>query len=429
MTTLDTPPCLTRPGASPAARPDARPEARPCLRARVARALSARIVRRIPVRVTMPDGSMLGRRDAPGAPDDLPVIRVVRPRAFFARLGHAPKIGFGEAYMAGDWRPAPGVDLGVALAPFAASIGDAVPTWMQRLRGLVEERLPAHQRNTLPGARRNIEAHYDLSNDLFAAFLDPSMTYSSALFDDGRPLAEQDLEEAQLRKVDAALDAAGVGAGTRLLEIGTGWGTLALRAARRGAHVTTLTLSSEQAELARERIAEAGLTDHVDVRLEDYREATGTYDAVVSIEMIEAVGDEYWPTYFAAIDRLLAPGGTAVVQAILMSHTRYLATRRSFSWIQKHIFPGGIIPSLVGIEQALEPTALRVVDARHFGASYAETLRRWRRRFGERWPDITRLGFDETFRRMWEFYLAYSESGFATGYLDVAQLRLRRVGA
>ncbi len=417
MSAVPTPSCLVRTSG------------RPCVRARVARALAGRIVRRVPVRVEGPRGHVLGWPDPAAAPRDVPVLQVLRPVAFFARLGHAPKIAFGEAYMAGDWRPAPGVDLGDALRPFAASITHAVPGWLQRLRGLVEERLPEHQRNTVLGSRRNIRAHYDLSNDLFAAFLDPSLTYSSALFDEGRPMAEQDLHQAQLRKVDAALDAAGVGPATRLLEIGTGWGTLALRAARRGAQVTTLTLSVEQARLARERIAAAGLADRVDVRLEDYREATGTYDAIISIEMIEAVGDEYWPTYFRTIDRLLAPGGTAVVQAILMSHDRYLATRRSFSWIQKYIFPGGIIPSMHAIEQVTaEHTALRVVGTRFFGASYAETLRRWRQTFLAAWPHVATLGFDETFRRMWEFYLAYSEAGFATGYLDVAQVRLRRVG-
>jgi cyclopropane-fatty-acyl-phospholipid synthase len=300
---------------------------------------------------------------------------------------------------------------------------------MQKVRALVEQRVPHIQRNTLHGSRRNIEAHYDLSNDLFAAFLDPSLTYSSALFDTERPWAEQTLEEAQVRKVDAVLDQAHVGAGTRVLEIGTGWGTLAIRAAERGAHITTLTLSKEQAALAQQRVDAAGLTDLVDIRLLDYREATGSYDAVVSVEMIEAVGDEYWGTYFETIDRLLAPGGTAVVQAILMSHDRYLATRRSFSWIQKYIFPGGIIPSLRAIETTTGQTSLRVTGTRHFGAHYAETLGRWRATFIERWPQIATLGFDTTFRRMWEFYLAYSQSGFATGYLDVAQIRLERVAA
>ncbi len=398
---------------------------RPCLRARVARRVAARIVDGMPVRVELPGGALL----AP-APDDAPAIRVVRPRAFFARLGHAPKIGFGESYMAGDWHPAPGTDLSDALRPFAASISTAVPAWMQRLRTLVEERVPVRQRNTLHGSRRNIAAHYDLSNDLFAAFLDPSLTYSSALFDQTRPRGEQSLEEAQLAKVDAALDSAGVGPGTRLLEIGTGWGTLAIRAAQRGATVTTLTLSAEQAALAAKRAAEAGVTERIDIRLQDYREVEGTYDAVVSIEMIEAVGDEYWPTYFEVIDRVLAPGGVAVVQAILMSHDRYLATRRSFSWIQKYIFPGGIIPSMRAIEETTRAhTRLRVTGTRHFGGDYAETLRRWRTTFTQRWPEISELGFDETFRRMWELYLAYSEAGFATGYLDVAQVRLGRVRA
>ena len=394
----------------------------------IARRIAARILRDIPVSVVLPDGSPLGRI-ARSAAADVPVIQLVRPTSFFARLGRAPKIGFGEAYMAGDWRPAPGTDLGEALRPFAASITRAVPGWMQRVRALVEQRVPRVQRNTLHGSRRNIEAHYDLSNDLFAAFLDPSLTYSSALFDTSRPWADQTLEEAQVRKVDAVLDQADVGPGSRVLEIGTGWGTLAIRAAGRGAHVTTLTLSREQAALAQERVDATGLTDLVDIRLLDYREATGSYDAVVSVEMIEAVGDEYWGTYFATIDRLLAPGGTAVVQAILMSHDRYLATRRSFSWIQKYIFPGGIIPSLHAIEATTGQTSLKVADARHFGAHYAETLGRWRATFIERWPQIAELGFDTTFRRMWEFYLAYSQSGFATGYLDVAQIRLQRVVA
>ena len=412
---------LTRPGGALALRTP-----RFDVRGLIARRIAARILRDIPVSVVLADGSPVS---GSALPIDAPMIEIVRPTSFFARLGRAPKIGFGEAYMAGDWRPAPGTDLGDALRPFAASITAAVPGWMQRIRTLVEQRVPHTQRNTLRGSRRNIEAHYDLSNDLFAAFLDPSLTYSSALFDTSRPWEDQTLEEAQVRKVDAVLDQANVGPGTRVLEIGTGWGTLAIRAAGRGAHITTLTLSREQAALAQDRVDAAGLTNLVDIRLLDYREATGSYDAVVSVEMIEAVGDEYWGTYFDAIDRLLAPGGTAVVQAILMSHDRYLATRRSFSWIQKYIFPGGIIPSLHAIETTTGQTSLRVVDTRHFGAHYAETLGRWRATFTERWPHIKELGFDTTFRRMWEFYLAYSQSGFATGYLDVAQIRLERVAA
>ncbi len=188
---------------------------------------------------------------------------------------------------------------------------------------------------------------------MFASFLDPTMSYSAAKFDESRPYAEQDLETAQLRKIDAILDMARVGAGTRVLEIGSGWGALAIRAAQRGARVTTITLSTEQLELARERIAAAGLTDSIDIRLQDYRDVRGEFDAIVSVEMIEAVGEEYWPTYFSAIDALLAPGGTVAIQAILMDHSRMLATRRSFGWIQKYIFPGGLIPSLQAIDETI----------------------------------------------------------------------------
>jgi cyclopropane-fatty-acyl-phospholipid synthase len=329
--------------------------------------------------------------------------------------------------MAGDWRAAPGTDLADVLLPFAERLATAIPRPWLALRQFVDRAIPPEQRNTVTGSRRNIEAHYDLSNDLFAAFLDETLTYSSALFDRTRPVQGQSLEEAQLRKVHAILDEARVGAGTTVLEIGTGWGTLAIEAAKRGARVTTLTLSGEQAALARQRAEAAGVGAQVDIRVEDYREATGSFDAIVSVEMIEAVGEEYWPTYFRALDRLLAPGGTVAIQAILMSHDRYLVTRRSYGWIQKHIFPGGLIPSLRAItEVAQRETELRVTDVHSFGQDYAETLRRWRATFLQAWPEVQRLGFDETFRRKWEFYLAYCEAGFASGYLDVAQIRLER---
>jgi cyclopropane-fatty-acyl-phospholipid synthase len=220
-----------------------------------------------------------------------------------------------------------------------------------------------------------------------------------------------------------------VGQDTRLLEIGTGWGTLALEAARRGATVTSVTLSKEQAALARQRVADAGYADTVDIRIQDYREVEGRYDAVVSVEMIEAVGEEYWETYFRTIDERLAPGGIAAVQAILMSHERLMATKHSYGWIQKHIFPGGLIPSLQAMSETTgAATTLTMTAVESFGADYAETLRRWRETFHARWPEVNALGFDETFRRKWEFYLAYCEAGFATGYLDVAQVRFEREG-
>jgi cyclopropane-fatty-acyl-phospholipid synthase len=285
--------------------------------------------------------------------------------------------------------------------------------------------------NSKHGARQNIERHYDLSNDMFAAFLDPSLSYSAALFESLDPAPGfADLEGAQLRKVDAILDAAGVRRGSRVLEIGTGWGTLAIRAAQRGAQVTTITISKEQAELAQQRIDAAGVADRVEIALRDYRDQTGEFDAVVSVEMIEAVGEKYWPTYFATIDSLLAPGGKVAIQAILMEHHRYLATRDTYTWIQKYIFPGGLLPSVEAIENVVgEHTSLAVAEVAPMGQHYAHTLRLWREQFLRSWPEIAARGFGETFRRMWEFYLAYCEAGFCTGYLEVARIRLERPAA
>ncbi len=393
------------------------------LSAPIAKLLFKRAVQRLPVRVNLPKGKQIG-----GDSDTLPSFEIVRPRAFFSRLGRDTKIGFGEAYMAGDWRPGPDTDLADLLTPFAAKLSNLVPKTLQRLRIVVDKRVPTHQANTLEGARENISAHYDLSNDLFAAFLDPTMSYSAAWFDDSEPVATATkLKEAQLRKIDGVLDYAGVSAGTTLLEIGTGWGALALRAAQRGALVTSVTLSAEQLAFARDQIAVANMSERVDLRLQDYREVEGTFDAIVSVEMVEAVGEEYWPTYFSTIDRLLSPGGKACIQAITMEHERVLATKRSFSWIQKYIFPGGIIPSLQSINEILNVhTNLQVTAQRELGPHYARTLRLWRERFVSQWPLIRRLGFDETFRRMWEFYLAYCEAGFRTGYLGVSQLQIAR---
>ncbi len=392
------------------------------LRARITRLIVDRTLDQVPVRAVYPDGTVRG-----GGGPDAPVLRIVRPDSLFERLAHNPKIGLGEAYMAGDWVAGHGTDLGDLLTPFAARVAQLVPPYLLRFRRVVDRRIPRLRRNTPTGARENISAHYDLSNALFGAFLDPGLTYSSALFDHDVPLATQDLEEAQSRKVELILDLAAVGPGSRVLEVGIGWGTLAIAAARRGAQVTGITLSTEQLLLAQKRVADAGLVDRIDLRLQDYRMVTGSYDAVVSVEMIEAVGEEYWPEYFRTLDQLLAPGGRVALQAILMDHDRMLATRNSYSWIQKYIFPGGLIPSRAAIDETVaRHTTLTVDDDHRFGADYAETLRRWRRRFVANWHVVRAEGFDESFRRAWEYYLAYSEAGFASGYLDVAQLRLRR---
>jgi cyclopropane-fatty-acyl-phospholipid synthase len=349
------------------------------------------------------------------------VMRIVRPAAFFHRLGAGSKIGLGESYMVGDWTS---TDLADLLTPFAAKLSTLIPPALQRIgRRFAEARQPSEEVNTVEGSRENIHRHYDLSNDLFATFLDETMSYSSAWFaEDG-----DDLVHAQHRKIDGILDMAGVRSGAHILEIGTGWGGLAVQAARRGARVTTLTISAEQARLAEERIAAAGVADRVQVLLRDYREAQGSYDAVVSVEMVEAVGEQYWPTFFASLDRLLRPGGRVGLQAITMPHDRMVVSKNDYTWISKYIFPGGLIPSVEAIEQNLaDHTGLRIAERRSLGPDYARTLAHWRETFLARWQDVAALGFDETFRRMWEFYLAYCEAGFRVGYLDVFQLSLSR---
>jgi cyclopropane-fatty-acyl-phospholipid synthase len=244
------------------------------------------------------------------------------------------------------------------------------------------------------------------------------------------PAEGSDLHAGQLRKIDRLLDEARVGQGTRLLEIGTGWGELAIRAAHRGATVRTVTLSTEQKALAEERIAAAGVADRIDVELCDYRQLGlehGRYDAIVSVEMVEAVGHEYWPTYFKTLDALLAQGGRVAIQAITMPYDRMLATRHTYTWINKYIFPGGFLPSVEAIEQVTaRDTGLRVTGRLSMGLHYAETLRQWDAAFRAASDRVRALGFDETFERMWHFYLEYSRAGFTSGYLDVQQFTLTR---
>lgn len=385
------------------------------LRAKIAKTLFRLGIRDLAVRVEWPNGTVWGAGDS-----SAPVMRLVRPDEFFRRLGVDAKIGFGESYMVGDWTTN---DLPGLLTPFAGRIATLIPPKLQAFRRIAERVQPKYEENTVSGSRENIHRHYDLSNELFGTFLDETMTYSSALFDGAAP----DLNSGQERKLDGVLDFAGVGQDTHLLEIGTGWGSLAIRAAKRGARVTTLTISQEQKTLAEQRIADAGAADRVKVLLRDYREARGSYDAAISVEMIEAVGQKYWPTYFATLDRLVKPGGRIGLQAITMPHDRMLASARAYTWIHRYIFPGGLIPSVQAIEQTLaEKTSLHVRQMREFGQDYAETLSQWRNRFLSRWSEISAMGFDDTFKRMWEFYLAYSEAGFRSKYLRVHQFSLAR---
>jgi cyclopropane-fatty-acyl-phospholipid synthase len=385
------------------------------VRAAIARRVFAHAVSHLDdLEVVLPDGSFL--RVDPGAPR-----MTIRRDAFFHRLGAHGKIGFGEAFMAGDWEAD---DLVGVLEAFGRRLTSLVPAPLQRLRRLVDGRHPDGERGDRTGARRNISRHYDLSNDFFALFLDETMTYSCAVFEDG----ETALPAAQRRKYDHILDLAGVQAGSRVLEIGTGWGGLAIHAATtRGARVTTLTISREQAELARRRALTAGVSDRVRVDLRDYRDADGQFDAIVSVEMLEAVGERYLPAFFSTCDRALADGGRIGLQTITMPHSRFLATRSSYTWMHKYIFPGGLIPSLEAVQGAMHGSSrLRVTEAREIGPHYATTLRQWRGRFLARLDDVRALGFDGAFPRMWELYLAYCEAGFTTRQLGVSQLRLER---
>ncbi|WP_299053604.1 cyclopropane-fatty-acyl-phospholipid synthase family protein [uncultured Nocardioides sp.] len=402
----------------------------------IAKRLFVSAVSRLDVTVRGADGpgSTLGR----GGPE----MTIHRPDEFFARFGRDALIGFGEAYLTGAWDEGPAGDLGGFLSVLSADLPRLVPEPLQRARAAVVRRPPALHRNTERQTRGNIAHHYDLSNDLFAAFLDPTLSYSSALFDAdleaardhvgsleraAAPQPGDDLEAGQVRKIERLLDVTGVGPGTRVLEIGTGWGELAIRAAARGATVHSVTLSSEQQALAQRRIDDAGHSEAVTVELCDYRAVQGTYDAVVSVEMIEAVGHEYWSTYFRTIDRVLAPGGRVGIQAITMPHDRMLATKRTYTWINKYIFPGGFLPSVQVLDEITRAdTSLRMTGRLSMGQHYAETLRQWDLASADAAERFAELGFDETFRRMWHFYLEYSRAGFASGYIDVNQLVFTR---
>jgi cyclopropane-fatty-acyl-phospholipid synthase len=389
------------------------------VRAAVARRLFRHAARRLPIQVVEREGAPYG-----GGGPQAPTFRLIRPDAFYHRVGATGTIGFGEAFMAGDWTAD---DISAVLTTFAANMRDLVPAAFQKLRHAVLHRQPGSDDNTIDGARANIRHHYDLSNDLFTLFLDESLTYSCALYGDDPDRSSEDLGTAQRRKIDRILDATDVRPGSRVLEIGTGWGELAIRAAQRGASITSVTLSSEQAQLAQQRIAAAGCADRAQVILRDYRQTDGQYDAVLSVEMIEAVGLQHWPDYFRTVERRLVPGGRFGLQAITQDDQTVKATKDTYTWTRKYIFPGGQLPSAESIARTVtDHTSLRITDRYMFGKHYAETLRRWRERFEQCSEQVRALGFDETFRRMWSLYLAYSEAGFRSGYLDVGQFTLTK---
>jgi cyclopropane-fatty-acyl-phospholipid synthase len=330
--------------------------------------------------------------------------------------------GAGEGYMAGEWSSPDLAALLLLAALNRRELALVGGWWRAPTQAL---RIAAHRlnRNTIGRARKNISEHYDLGNDLYRLFLDETMTYSSAVFEsDGQPLVD-----AQRNKYRRMAELAGLSGGESVLEIGSGWGGFAIYAAAElGCHVTTITISQAQLELARERIAGAGLSELVDVQMRDYRTVEGQFDAVVSIEMLEAVGHEYFPVFFETLDRVLRPGGRAAIQVITYPDAQYEEQRRGANWIQKYIFPGGLLPSVAVIERATHRTRLLLTSIDDIGPHYARTLRAWRSNFMGNLDAVRDLGFDERFVRMWEYYLALCEAGFATGIFQDMQLGFER---
>jgi cyclopropane-fatty-acyl-phospholipid synthase len=369
--------------------------------------------------VQLPDGS---RRVFGDRTSDLKGEMHIHDMEALRRLLIGGEVGGGEAYMDGLWSSPDLVGL-ISLAvanrhALALSKGWwRIPAKISRTVG------HRRNRNTKNGAKRNISAHYDLSNDFYRLWLDETMTYSSAVFE----TPDQDLADAQRAKYRDVAERAGLEPGQHVLEIGTGWGGFALYAAGRlGCRVTTVTISQAQHDLARERIRDAGLEDLVTVELRDYRDIEGQYDAVVSIEMLEAVGSEYYGEYFRAVSRALKPGGRASIQVITFPHDAYEAQLRGANWIQRYIFPGGVLPSLTAIESALEGTDLLVSSTRDIRDSYALTLKIWRERFFAHIEQVRRMGFDDRFIRMWDYYLSICEAGFRTGMTQDLQISIEK---
>ena len=374
------------------------------------------------LQLTMPDGTIhgFGGRDASD-----PVRMKVNDHRFFSRVVLGSDIGLGEGFMFDEWD--------------TDDIADAVGFFIRNRRSLQEGDFKAgllnrsieyinflHRANTLSGSRRNIGAHYDLSNDFFQTFLDDTMAYSCAIFDD----PDEPLEVAQQRKFRVIMEKARLSEKDHLLEIGCGWGGFATEAVRQtGCRVTGITISKEQYEFARERVRRAGLEDRIEIRFCDYRQMRGRFDKIVSIEMLEAVGHRYYDVFFTQLDRLLAPSGIAVIQTITITDQRYEQYRRSHDWIQKHIFPGGLLPSLTVLTQAMTLSSSLMVDhVENIGNHYATTLSRWHGRFREKMDHVGRLGFDPTFQRKWSYYFGSCHAAFRERVLGNLQLVLTREG-
>lgn len=370
--------------------------------------------------LTTPDG-VEHRFGQPGAQPSLQMS--IKEYRFFRRVMVSGDIGFGEAFTDGDWTSS---DLPGLLTLLAANetVMDDRSIATSVIGRLVNYFRHLQRPNTVKGSSKNIREHYDLSNDFFATFLDPSMTYSCALFETG----EETLEQAQQNKLQTIIDKADINADDHVLEIGCGWGSFALEAARqKGCRVTGITVSQEQLVLARQRVQAAGLEDRIEIRLCDYRHIKGHYSKVVSVEMLEAVGHAGLGPFFAACDNALEPGGRAVVQVITIPDRKYTAYRYSSDWIRKHIFPGGHVPSIGVLSEAMKrSSSLHLTDLQHYGFDYAKTLDLWRQNLLAKRQELLGLGYDDRFLRKWEYYFAYCQAGFAAQIIDLTQFVLNK---
>ncbi|HOW96595.1 MAG TPA: DUF1365 family protein [Kiritimatiellia bacterium] len=376
-------------------------------------------VRKGRLELALPDGKTV----TAGDPAASTAVLRIQSREFFRRLILDGDIGFGESFMAGEWTTPDLPGLLRVLADNLASVDDRkiALSWLGRSINRLRHSL---RRNTVRVSRRNIRDHYDLSNDFFRLWLDETMMYSCAIFES----PAQSLYDAQMNRLRLLIRKARIRPEHHILEIGSGWGSFAIEAARAtGCRVTTITLSTQQLELARQRVREAGLADRISVELCDYRHVKGRYDRIVSIEMLEAVGHEYFGAFFRACDRLLKPDGLVVLQVITIPDQRYDMYRRATDWTQKHIFPGGVLPSLTALSRAMTRHSRFVVEhLENIGPHYARTLREWRERFLASKEQVRALGFDDVFLRKWEYYLAYCEAGFAARVINDLHLVLTR---
>ena len=368
--------------------------------------------------VELPSGARLERIGAAPGPEIS--VTMCRWRALL-RLAFGGEVGFAGSYLEGDWSTPDLLRLfDLVMANEAALRSSRLSTVPARL---ISQLRHIGRKNTRSGSKRNIAAHYDLGNDFYRPWLDESMTYSSALF-----AGNETLEKAQRNKMERVAEMLEIKGGERVLEIGCGWGGLAQSLVRSGdCHVTGITLSEEQYTYACDRLRLEIDAGKAEIRLQDYRDIDGRYDRIVSIEMFEAVGETYWSTYFEALKRGLAQGGTAVLQVITIAEERFERYRRSPDFIQRYIFPGGMLPTKTHLHELAAKAGLRISSELSFADGYAKTIAEWRTRFRKAWPRLEQLGFDERFRRMWEYYLAYCEVSFERGASDVTLFQLKPV--